>query len=35
MVQTKIEKLNELKYRGKKEFNYDRKYKENLTYPNS
>ena len=29
MVQTKIEKHNELKYRGKHVFNYDRKYKEN------
>jgi len=35
MVQDKIEKCNELKYRSKKVFNYDRKYKENFTYLNS
>jgi len=32
MVQDKIEKYNELKYRGKKVFNYDRKYKDNFTH---
>ena len=32
MVQDKIEKCNELKYRSKKVFNYDRKYKDNFTY---
>jgi len=35
MVQDKIEKYNELKYRGKKVCNYDRKYKDNFTYLNS
>jgi hypothetical protein len=35
MVQDKIEKYNELKYRGKQVFNYNRKYKEKITYLNS
>ena len=34
MVQDKIERYNELKYKDKKSLNYDRKYTENFTHLN-